>query len=234
MCPAYNEEMTVGQVVKKVNELYPDYDLIVIDDGSTDSTVAKAKEAGASVISLPFHTGGTAAMLTAYLFALRKEYDFLVKIDADGQHKPEDVARLLKPLWDYEADISVGSRYLMMNGEEKDSAVKIGGRVFSSFIVNYFSKGTKITDITSGFRAWNKKALDTIVPIYLNERMLPDDSVLWITETLIAVRKGLKIREVPIEVLPRLYGESKSYSRYKMLLFPLRLLITLIEVLLGR
>jgi glycosyltransferase involved in cell wall biosynthesis len=230
MCPAYNEEMTVGQVVKKVNELYPDYDLIVIDDGSTDSTVVKAKEAGASVISLPFHAGGTIAVLTGYLVAMKKNYDFLVKIDADGQHKPEDIARLLKPLWDHEADISVGSRYLM-NDKEEDSVVKIGGRVFSSYIISYVCKGANITDTTSGFRAWNKKAITALVPLYLNRNRLPDDSVLWPVETRMAISKNLRIKEIPIKVLPRLYGKSKSFSSFKMLMYPFRLMNAIIETM---
>ena len=228
--PAYNEEKTVGEVVKGVLKRYPDFDMVVIDDGSMDKTRIEAEAAGARVISLPFHTGGTTAVITAYLIATSQDYDFLVKIDADGQHKVEDISRILEPILNGEADISVGSRYLMDNNE-KDSSVKIAGRVFSSYILNKLLENILVTDTTSGFRAWNRKALKVLLDEYLNNRRLPNDSVLWLVETIISNRKGLKIKEVPIKVLPRRYGKSKSFSLPKMILYPIRLLQILMEAL---
>ena len=228
--PAYNEEKTVGDVVRGVLKRYPDFDMIVIDDGSTDRTRVEAEDAGASVILLPFHTGGTAAVITAYLIAVNNCYDFLVKIDADGQHKVEDIQRILEPVLNGEADISVGSRYLIDNDEE-DSSVKIAGRVFSSYVLNKILKNVLVTDTTSGFRAWNRKALEVLLDEYLNNRRLPNDSVLWLVETIISSRKGLKIKEVPIKILPRRYGKSKSFSLPRMILYPIRLLQILMEAL---
>ena len=228
--PAYNEEKTVGEVVRGVLKRYPDFDMIVIDDGSTDRTRIEAEAAGARVISLPFHTGGTTAVIAAYMIAVSQDYDFLVKIDADGQHKVEDIQRILEPILNGEADISVGSRYLMDNDEE-DSSVKIAGRVFSSYVLNKILKNVLVTDTTSGFRAWSRKALEVLLDEYLNSRRLPNDSVLWLVETIISNRKGLKIKEVPIKVLPRAYGKSKSFSLPKMILYPIRLLQILVEAL---
>jgi len=231
MIPAYNEEKTIGNVVKNVRKLYPNFDILVINDGSEDQTEAYAKKTGANVITLPFHAGGTTAVLTGYLVALEHDYQYLVKIDGDGQHKPEDIKRILQPLIAGEADICVGSRYLASTGKvEKDSIVKIAGRVFSSTIVNSIIKNTKITDTTSGLRAWNKKALHSLVHVYFNERKIPDDSVFWIVETIIADRMGLRIKEVPIEVLPRKYGKSKSFSSMKMLEYPFKLFKLLFEI----
>jgi glycosyltransferase involved in cell wall biosynthesis len=231
MIPAYNEENTIEEVVKGVSELYPDYHIIVINDGSEDLTEERAKKAGAIVVALPFHAGGTTAVLTGYLVALEYGYDYLVKVDGDGQHRPEDIQRVLQPVITGEADICVGSRYLANKNavEEDDSTIKFAGRAFSSALMTILIKN-RITDTTSGLRAWNRKALRILTNVYLNERKLPDDSVLWLVETIIAKKKGLEIREVPIEVKPRKYGKSKSYSFTKMVKYPFRLITLLTEV----
>jgi len=226
MIPAYNEEKTVGEVVKSTLALYPRFRVVVIDDGSEDATARIAREAGADVVSLPFHCGGSITIQTGYLIAARQSYDYTVKIDADGQHKPEEIPRLLDPLVTGEADMTMGSRYLAFNGEHS-SMLKDGGRVFSSTFVSLLRK-MEITDVTSGMRAWSRKALDALLPIYA-ERKFIEDSVFWVAETLLASRNGLRMKEVPIDVLPRKHGRSKSFSTAKMLLYPLRLLTTLIQ-----
>ena len=226
MIPAYNEEKTVGEVVKSTLALFPEFKVVVIDDGSEDATTENAREAGADVVSLPFHCGGSIAIQTGYMVAANDGYDYTVKIDADGQHKPEEITKLLNPLINDEADMTAGSRYLALNNNHS-SAVRDGGIVFSSTLVSSFRK-MKITDITSGMRAWNRKALQVLLQNYV-ERGFIEDSVFWVVETLLASKKRLRLKEVPIEVLPRKYGKSKSFSLDKMLLYPLRLIITLIQ-----
>lgn len=231
MIPAFNEEKIIGRVVKGVRELYPNFDILVINDGSEDKTEVEAWRAGANVITLPFNTGGTAAVLTGYLIALKYGYDYLVKIDGDGQHRPEDIERVLQPIIMGGADICVGSRYLAYKiGMKEDSIIKIAGRAFSSALITALTK-RKITDTTSGLRAWNRKALHILTNIYLNERRLPDDSVLWLVETVIASENKLKTEEIAIEILPRKYGKSKSYSFSKMVRYPIRLIRLLMEVM---
>lgn len=232
MIPAYNEENTIEEVVKGVSELHPNFDILVINDGSEDETEKRAKKAGAMVVTLPFHAGGTVAVLTGYLVTLEYGYDYLVKIDGDGQHRPEDIERVLRPVIMGRADICVGSRYLADKNEmeEDDSIIKIGGRAFSSALISALIK-RKIADATSGMRAWNRKALHILTSVYLNERRLPDDSVLWLVEAIIASENRLKIEETPIKVLPRKYGESKSYSFSKMVKYPIRLIRLLMEVM---
>jgi len=223
--PAYNEERTVGEVVKSTRSLYPEWDVIVIDDGSDDRTAKNAIEAGADVISLPLHCGGSPVMYTCYLTATTRRYDYLVKIDADGQHKPKNIVKLLNPLLKDEADITVGSRYLAAT--RHDSTVKEGGRLLSSSLVSLLSH-TKVTDVTSGMRAWNQKAISTLLPIY-KERSFIEGSVLWIVETLLMSKRRLRMKEVSIEALRRSSGNSKSFALDKMLLYPFRLIITLLK-----
>jgi glycosyltransferase involved in cell wall biosynthesis len=226
MIPAYNEEKMVGEVVKTTKTLYPDYEIVVIDDGSYDKTVENAKEAGASVVSLPFHCGGSIAIQTGYMISSMHNFDFTVKIDADGQHKPEDITRILNPIIEDEVDITMGSRYLTVNNTH-ESTIRNGGRVFSSTLVSSL-RNVKVTDITCGMRAWNQKAIQTLFSVYM-ERGFIEDSVFWIVETLLASKKGLRMKEVPIEVLPRLHGKSKSFAPGKMILYPIKLIAALLE-----
>ena len=226
MIPAYNEEKTVGDIVKSTRALYPDFEVVVIDDGSIDRTAENAKEAGAEVVSLPFHCGGSIAIQTGYLISAQHNFDYTVKIDADGQHVPREVPKLLNPLFKDEADMTIGSRYLTEQNND-DSAVKTGGRFFSSTLVSLLRK-MEVTDITSGMRAWNRRAVDSLLPRYMKRRVI-EDSVFWVAETLLASRLGLRMKEVSVVVLPRLHGRSKSFSRFKMLVYPLRLITTLLE-----
>ncbi len=228
MIPACNEEQTVAGVVESTLKLYPDFRVVVIDDGSEDTTAERARDAGADVVSLPFHCGGTVAIQTGYRVAARNGFDYTVKIDADGQHKPEKIAQVLAPLIGGEADLVMGSRYLTMDNKD-GSIVKVGGRVFSSTVISWL-RDVEVTDVTSGMRAWSQKALDVLLPIY-EERGLVDDSVFWVVETLLASRNGLRLKEVPIEALPRTYGRSKSFSTPKMFLYPLRLVVALAQEL---
>jgi len=231
MIPAYNEEQTVGRIVKSVMDLHPGFRVVVVDDGSDDGTVKNAAEAGAEVVSLPFHCGGSIAIQTGYLMAARHNFDYLVKIDADGQHKPEEVSKLLNPLLEGEADITVGSRYRTHENNNDHSTVKAGGRLFSSSLVSLFRK-MEITDVTSGMRAWNRKAINVLMDQY-RERKIVEDSVFWVAETILASKLGLRMKEVAIDVLPRIYGKSKSFSTDKMLMYPVRLITTLIEAVLS-
>jgi glycosyltransferase involved in cell wall biosynthesis len=227
MIPAFNEEETVGGIVRSTKTLYPDYEVVVINDGSNDRTVERAKQAGAGVASLPFHCGGSSAILAGYKIAALYDFDYTVKIDADGQHKPDEIPRILTPLVQGEADITVGSRYLTSENNNHDSIVRDGGRVFSSTLLSSLGK-IQVTDITSGMRGWSRKAIQTLLAVYTQEKF-SEDSVFWLHETFIASRKGLKLKEVPIEVLPRIHGESKSFSRVKMFFYPVRLFATIIE-----
>jgi len=224
--PAYNEEQTVGTIVKSTINLHPDFEVVVINDGSDDKTVQNSEKAGAGVVSLPFHCGGGAAIQAGYLLSARQSFDYTIKLDADGQHRSEDIVELLAPLLKDEADITIGSRYLGKNAE-KDSAVKTGGRFFSSTLVSMLRK-MEVTDITSGMRAWNRNAINALLSRY-TERRVVEDSVFWVVETLLASRIGLRMKEVSIQVLPRIHGKSKSFSNVKMLMFPLRLITTLIQ-----
>src|SRR5690349_12776920 len=116
--PAFNEGQTVAAVVRAVLAEFPDADVLVVDDGSTDDTARRAREAGASVARLPFNLGIGAAIQTGYLYARRRGYEFCAHLDADGQHRPEDVRRLLDAVREGRCDLAIGSRYKTPSTDE--------------------------------------------------------------------------------------------------------------------
>ncbi len=207
--PAWNEADSVAAVIADVRANLPDADLLVVDDGSTDETVARASAAGATVASLPFNQGLGAALQTGYLYALREGYDFCAHLDADGQHPPAEVARLLAEVRADRADLVIGSRYRDGGGEGEghDSGEdykptlsrRIGTSVFRFFLT--LATRQRFTDTTSGMRAANRRVM-----ALFSENYSPDFAEI---ESLqLAVRQGLRVEEVPVRMLERTGGAS--------------------------
>jgi len=204
--PAWNEEGAVAEVIRGVQASLPDVDVMVVDDGSTDSTAARAAEAGAMVASLPFNQGLGAALQTGYLYARRAGYDFIAHLDADGQHPPADVARLLDEVYADRADLVIGSRYSDPEAAEAESddykptmSRRIGSNVFRFFLT--LATRQRFTDTTSGMRAANRRVI-----ALFSENYSPDFAEI---ESLqLAVRQGLRVKEVPVRMLERAEGAS--------------------------
>ena len=230
LVPAYNEAATVGEVVRKARETSDDYNVFVVDDGSNDGTSRLARESGAKVITLPFHCGGRWAMILGYRIAILNRYKYLVKVDADGQHKVSDINRLLANLAQG-ADVVVGSRYLPSedNGEVSDSQIKHWGRILSSAMISTVV-GMKVTDVTSGLRAWRCGVLKDLLDTY-EKHGYAEDSVFWLNETILLRKLGKTILEVPVSISLRMHGTSKSFTRLKMLNYPVRVFTTLLRSL---
>src|SRR5512144_2308785 len=155
--PAYQEERSIGGLVRSLRERYP-YDVLVVNDGSADNTGGAAREAGAIVLDLPCNLGIGGAVQTAFLFARDRGYDAAVRVDADGQHEIEDIPRVLEPVLSGRVDAAIGSRFL----GEREYRVSIprifGIRHFRS-LVNVFT-GYRVTDPTSGFFAVNRRLIE--------------------------------------------------------------------------
>ncbi len=206
--PAWNEADSVAAVIADVRECLPDADLLVVDDGSTDETAARAAEAGATVASLPFNQGLGAALQTGYLYALREGYDLCAHLDADGQHPPAEVARLLEEVRADRADLVIGSRYHAdavegggEGGEDYKPTIsrRIGTSVFRFFLT--LATRQRFTDTTSGMRAANRRVMRLF-----SENYSPDFAEI---ESLqLAVREGLRVEEVPVRMLERVGGTS--------------------------
>jgi glycosyltransferase involved in cell wall biosynthesis len=202
--PAWNEEDSVASVIEGVRKRLPEVDVLVVDDGSGDGTAARAREAGATVASLPFNQGLGAALQTGYLYALRQGYEYCAHLDADGQHPPAEVARLLAEVEADRADLVIGSRYHDRGTTEADDyrptiSRRIGTSVFRFFLT--LATRQRFTDTTSGMRAANRRVIELF-----SENYSPDFAEI---ESLqLAVREGLRVEEVPVRMLERVGGRS--------------------------
>jgi len=187
--PAYNEEKNIASVITKLKKITDS--IIVCDDGSSDMTSEISKNLGAVVISHKKNMGYGAALRTIFQKSVELDSDILVTFDADGQHRVEDINKILQPLENNEADVVIGSRFLD-NESKIPNYRKIGIKVITK--VTNASLKKKLTDSQSGFRAYNKQALTQISPSEMGMGIS--------TEILIkASNKGLRIAEIPITVL---------------------------------
>ena len=186
--PAYNEEKTIAKIIVKLKKTVDQ--IIVCDDGSTDSTSEIAESLGATVVKHAKNSGYGMAIRSIFLKSREINADILVTLDADGQHKIEDINKIIKPVVDGEADISIGSRFLKEDNNTPGYR-KLGVKIITK--VTNSSLSEKITDAQSGFRAYNNKVLQSLTPA---------DSGMGIsTEILIkSSNLGLKIVEVPTEI----------------------------------
>lgn len=195
--PAWNEERNVGNTVREILSVDPAYDVVVIDDGSVDGTSTEARRAGAKVLTLPFNMGVGGAMRTGFTYAQRKGYSRAIQVDADGQHNPMDIERVLAGL--NEADISIGARFSDV-GEYKVRGPRRWAMVVLAAIVSRVAR-TRLTDVTSGFRAANARAITQYVDYYPAEYL--GDTL---DSLVVACHAGLTVTQVPVAMRPRAHG----------------------------
>lgn len=199
--PAYNEERTIGDVIRSLKDRHPSVDVLVVNDGSSDGTSGKALRAGASaVVDLPCNLGIGGAVQTGFLYAVKEGHDAAFQFDGDGQHLAGEVDRIVGPILAGEADVVIGSRFLARNGGFRSTVSRRAGiKVFEW--VNSVLIGQRITDNTSGFRAYNRKALSFLSKHYPSDYPEP--------ETVILLGKnGFRLKEVPVEMVERTSGTS--------------------------
>jgi len=210
--PAYNEGQSLADVVAAIRKGYPGFEIAVVDDGSRPPL---GPFPGARLLRHPFNLGDGAARQTGFLYALRTGFDFVVHLDADAQHKPEEIPLLLGPLRAGEADLTVGSRFLGRCNYRVPALRRLGMRLFSLICSAVVRQ--RITDPTNGFRGLNRRALETYTRGYYPQHF-PDADVIISSHF-----QGLRIREVPVTVDPTESGNLHRgggifYYVYKMLL----------------
>lgn len=199
--PAFNESVVISSVLKSIPKRLPGIErveIVVVDDGSTDNTVEIAKRTRAKVLEHILNRGVGAATKTGIEHAKNKA-DVIVTFDADGQHKAEDLKKIIKPIISKEADLAIGSRLLRPGKMPTD-------RYILNWLANlatFFLFGVFSTDSQSGFRAFSKKAVDLIN--FKGERMDFSSEIL-----LEAKKHNLKITEVPISAIYTSYSRAKG------------------------
>jgi len=199
--PAFNEAENVGAVIHAMPSEVDGHVVvpIVVDDASDDGTADVARQAGALVASLPIRRGGGLALRVGYDVALKLGADMIVTMDADGQHQPEELPILVKPILDGEADHVNGSR--MLGDFERESLIRHLGVHFFSRVVTILT-GQRVTDISSGYRATRADTL---------RKLILEQDQFWTSEvTIEALRQHARVVEVPVTFLTRRGGESKK------------------------
>ena len=197
--PAFNEEASVGRVVDEIRAFDPGFEVVVVDDGSTDRTAGVADDRGAHVIRLPFNLGIGGAMQTGYRYAFEQGYDLAVQVDGDGQHDPAQLPLILKPVLDGNADLVVGSRFAGPGAYRSTMARRIGIRIFAGVVSAVVRQ--RVTDTTSGFRAVNRKGIALFASDYPHD--YPE-----VEATVMCVKHKLRLTEVAVEMRERSGGRS--------------------------
>lgn len=214
--PAYNEEKSLPGVIRDLCDHVPHADILVVNDGSRDSTERVARDLGVMVLGLPFNLGIGGAMQTGYRYAERNGYDIAIQFDGDGQHVASEVKALCEELQQGRADIIVGSRFLRP-GEYRPTIFRMLGIWIFSTVLSAIL-GMRVTDTTSGFRATNRRVIEFFARTY------PEDYPE--VESLVLLhRAGMTIGEVPVVMRDRTGGRSS--------ITPIRSAYYMIKVLLA-
>ena len=217
--PAYNEAGTVTGVVRALHERRPDFDVLVIDDGSTDATGAVAEAAGARVLRHPFNLGIGGAVQSGFTFALDQGYSYMVQVDGDGQHDPGEIARLIETM---EAepglDMVCGSRFLTKDsGYPAPISRRTGIHIFAFLLSRIV--GQRVSDPTSGFRLYNRRAIALFARDYPHD--YPE-----VEAVLMLHFHRLRMREIPVRMFARGGGVS-SISSGKSVYYMVKVLLAI-------
>jgi glycosyltransferase involved in cell wall biosynthesis len=222
--PAFNEEASVGRVIRELQEFDPGMDVVVVDDGSTDRTAGMADDAGAHLLRLPFNLGIGGAVQTGFRYAFEQGYDLAVRLDGDGQHIASELPKLLRPVVAGEADVVVGSRF-GGGGQYRSTAVRRVGIRFFAWTVSRMV-GQKVTDTTSGFQAVSRRGIALFAADYPHD--YPE-----VEATVMVAKANLRLREVPVAMRERAGGRS-SITAVRSVYYMLKVLLALFVGLFRR
>jgi glycosyltransferase involved in cell wall biosynthesis len=222
--PAYNEARNIAGVISGILEALPEVDILVIDDGSADKTGEQARKAGAKVLSHPFNMGYGVAIQTGYKYADRAGYEYLVQLDADGQHDPTGILTLLQPVINGEADFALGSRFLASSESYRPSLPRRIGMKFFRFLVTRIIR-QDLKDCTSGFQAFNARVIH-----FFTRDIFPCDYPD--ADVLISLHlAGFRMKEVPVTMYENAAGKS-MHSGAKPLYYVFKMLLSILVTVL--
>lgn len=197
--PAYNESQNIEYVVDHIVENYPQYDYVVINDGSKDKTRDVCRKRGYQYINLSINLGIGGAVQTGYKYARDKDYDMAVQLDGDGQHDIAFLEEMIQVIEQDQADIVIGSRFIEKEGFQSSLARRTGINLLSGLIL--LTTGKRIKDVTSGYRLVNKRFIEIYADDYPIDYPEPEAIIQ-------AIMHGGRIKECPVVMKERIGGES--------------------------
>jgi glycosyltransferase involved in cell wall biosynthesis len=216
--PAFNEQDAVGRVIDEIRAYDPEFEIVVVDDGSVDNTAEAARAHGAHVVRLPFNLGIGGAVQTGFRFAHENGFELAVRLDGDGQHDASQLDLVLAPVLEGRVDIAVGSRYLERgNGYRSSATRRLGIRILARTVS--LLTGQRITDPTSGFQALDRKAITLFAADYPHD--YPEVEAL-----VLLLRHRLRLCEVPVSMRPRATGRS-SIRTFSSVYYMVKVLLAL-------
>lgn len=216
---AYNEEKTIKAVIEEVRSELPDADILVVNDGSADRTGDILNENDEIFrLHLPFNMGIGGAIWTGFNFFLQSDHEVLIRIDGDGQHPPTQARNLIGPILKREADCVIGSRFITREGYLSSLHRRGGIKLLN--ILTTFLLGQKITDNTSGFRAYSRQAISLLTEDYPFDYPEP-------IEVYLLHRKGFRIKEISVKMRERSGGIS-SISLLHSYYYLIKVLLTIL------
>lgn len=227
--PAYNEELCIRRVLQDLEIFGGLIDVLVVDDGSVDQTSREVLSTGAELLRLPCNLGIGGALQAALKYAEKMGYEYTLRLDADGQHDPEDALRLLSSVMIGEADVAIGSRFLATQwlGKNRNyhttATRSLGIKFFSQLISNLI--GQPITDPTSGLRCYNRRVIRYLA------RHHPQDYP-EIESLVVLHRAGFRLVELPATIHPRMAGKS-SIDGWKSVYYIFRVLLAAVVAALS-
>ncbi|MCA9885473.1 MAG: glycosyltransferase family 2 protein [Anaerolineae bacterium] len=216
---AFNEERNIGRVVRNIRNILPEVDVLVVNDGSNDGTEAVARESGAIVLTMPHNVGIGAAEQAAFRFAARYGYRLMVRNDGDGQHEAADIPMMLDTMATQPVDIVIGSRFIG-EGDYGTPPTRRMGILIITGLLRLLTR-QPITDPTSGFRAFNHRAITCFAQIYPQDYPEPETIVM-------AHRLGLRMVEVPVRFHMRQHGRSQFLNIRTVIYYMFKVLLAIV------
>lgn len=215
--PAYNEAENLPKLISGIKSMLPEFDYVIINDGSTDNTRTLCEQEGMNVVTLPINSGIGVAVQTGYKYALYNDYDIAIQIDGDGQHDVGYLKEIITPLEKEEADVVIGSRFIEYQGFQSSGARRMGIKLLSFFI--WLCTGVKVKDVTSGFRAVNKRFIQVFAEDYSKDYPEPEAIVT-------AKMYGGRIKEMPVVMKERETGRS-SITLWKSVYYMIKVTLAI-------
>jgi glycosyltransferase involved in cell wall biosynthesis len=217
--PAYNESACVGDVVRGLRAKAPEYDVLVVDDGSTDSTARVAEMAGARVVQHPFNLGIGGTVQSGFTFAMRNGYDYLVQVDGDGQHDPAEIQKLEGAMAEERVDMVCGSRFMSPDHKYPAPVSRRTGIHLFSFLLSRILR-QRVSDPTSGFRLYNRRAIGVFARDYPHD--YPE-----VEAVLMVHGHRLRMCEVPVHMYLRGGGVSSITGTGKSAYYMVKVLLAI-------